>query len=180
MKKKFKDVSIDENGIAYNQNGKLPMYKGGYYAERDHYTTEQLKEIYLKLDGKTPSIKIDQEQPVKQESESRVSDPKLKNESRVTIKQPIESRVESRVESREKQKVFDKLKKLYNARTGETNGKFKGYYLINGKRYSSTHEAAKDLNQSQSTIFRWCKAGKNGYSMKQPKNPPTKTPITPH
>lgn len=47
---------------------------------------------------------------------------------------------------------------------GESNYRFKGYYIINGVKYPSARLASKITGQSPQTIINLCKSGKKGYS----------------
>lgn len=63
--------------------------------------------------------------------------------------------------------VSNDTKQLMSAKKqGELHPKFKGWYVVNGIEYATPHEPAKLYNISTQTVFRRCKAGRNGYSFR--------------
>ena len=46
---------------------------------------------------------------------------------------------------------------------GERHPKFKGWYVIEGKKYGSSYEAERGTGIARYNILRWCKSGKEGY-----------------
>ena len=51
--------------------------------------------------------------------------------------------------------------RMSTAKEGEKNPNFKGWYVINGKKYSSAREAEKATGIAARTVIRRCKGGKD-------------------
>lgn len=47
---------------------------------------------------------------------------------------------------------------------GESHPKFKGWYFVNGERFTNSYDAQNKTGISYRSIQRWCKEGKNGCS----------------
>lgn len=55
---------------------------------------------------------------------------------------------------------IDTKKKMSEAKKGTEHPKFKGYYFVNFKRYTSANSASNELNISTNTIINRCKSDK--------------------
>ena len=55
---------------------------------------------------------------------------------------------------------------MSDSKKGSKNHKFKGYYVVNGIEYDNLNVIAELLNLNPKTIYKRCKANKNGYSFK--------------
>ncbi len=62
-------------------------------------------------------------------------------------------------------KASDETKALMSeSKQGKLHPKYKGFYLINGKKYYSSFEAAQQTGLNQRTIIRKCQRNKDGFN----------------
>ncbi len=163
MKKTFKNVHINENGEVFNKiNGfKISPLNGLYPVAGKYYTQDEVKNIYFELPVSNP-IKIDVATFI--DPVVKVDEPKIPPKEIIRTQHATNDR-NTQKDSIETRKEANETRKPNKARLGTTNGKSIGAMVIEGKRYESAHQAAKELNLSPSTILRRCKAGVNGYSI---------------
>ena len=62
---------------------------------------------------------------------------------------------------------ISRKRKMSLAKIGEKHPKFKGWYMIRGKKYASSYIASKKIGIERSSVIRWSRARKNNWSFKK-------------
>ncbi len=151
MKKPFEDVLLSESGQVFEKDGTLiePMF-GVYPIGKKKYSIDRVKAICAELfaDQKPaenkPEVKEFEQTDVKR---NRVKRNEIVKRNTTMLNETC--------------KLDENVKRKHSA---EKNSRFKGYYLINGKKYSSAILAANELEISVPTVIRKCKGNIKGWS----------------
>lgn len=177
MKITFKNVFIDENSVVYLRNGNTMKPVGGlYHIGGINYTGQEIAELYqnssrAKTEAKCETVEIpvietrkEQIEHAKPPIETRkrevkaIEHAKVAHEKSKRVK-PLRTKVNDAHEIDSKDGVAKPSK-----HSGESNSKFKGYYLVNGVQYPSSRIASQVTGIPARTIQSRCKAVQSGFS----------------